>query len=71
MSDSSQQITPEAVWKHIVEDGQEELVDLETSENLEKKPEWFDADRFARAKQAMQRHFIGLVDELVFAYLSC
>lgn len=57
-------MTPEARWKHLYENGQKELVSLDSNEAIENKPHWFDEGRFVKARQAIQKHFIGLVDLL-------
>lgn len=48
--------TPLARWKHLKENGMKCPVDIEA---IVDKPEWFDEKRFARAKAAIEKYYIG------------
>ena len=51
--------TPEARWRHLRENGPKLLVDLTSNDTINDKPAWLDEERFARAKQAVEKFYIG------------
>jgi len=51
--------SPEERWKHLREGGKKTLVNLESNDLINEKPPWFDEERFARAKEIIQKYFIG------------
>lgn len=53
------EFTPEARWKYLREVGPTMLVDLSSNELINDKPAWFDEKRFALAKEAVEKFYIG------------
>lgn len=58
MSDNIE-FTPQARWKHLRENGPNILVNLASNETIADKPAWLDEQKFARAKAAIAKFFIG------------
>lgn len=58
MSDNIE-MTPEARWRHLRENGRKHLVDLSSHDPINEKPAWLDEERFARAKAAVEQYYIG------------
>lgn len=52
-------MTPEARWRHLKDNGIKTLVDLESNDLISDKPKWFDEERFAKAKEAVQKYLVG------------
>lgn len=61
MSDAPEtvEMTPEARWRHLRDNGRKELVFLDNNDQIEDKPAWFDADRFAKAKDVIHKYYMG------------
>lgn len=59
MSDNIE-FTPEARWRHLRDHGPRLLVNLTSHDAINEKPVWFDEERFARAKAAVEKFYIGV-----------
>lgn len=53
------EFTPRARWKHLREEGRNQLADLDSDKLISDKPAWLDEGRFARAKAAIKKFYIG------------
>ena len=53
------EMTPEARWKHLRDNGRRFLVDLSSDDLISDKPAWLDEARFARAKAAVEQYYLG------------
>lgn len=58
MSDNIEK-TPEARWRHLKEVGSKKLINLQTNELIGDKPKWLDEEKFAKAKETIQKFYIG------------
>lgn len=58
MSDNIEK-TPEARWKHLKENGIKLAINLKSHDLIDDKPAWFDEEKFARAKEALLKYYIG------------
>lgn len=52
-------MTPEARWRHLRDNGPQVFVDLSTNDSISDKPSWFDAAKFKDAHEAVHKHYIG------------
>lgn len=57
---SKPQMSPQEVLKHLKENGTKILVDLSSNDKIDKKPEWLDELKFARAQQAIMKFRMGV-----------
>lgn len=53
------EMTPKARWLHLRENGPKTTVELQSNDNIQDKPDWFDEERFVRAKEMINKYFIG------------
>lgn len=51
--------TPEARWKHLCDRGMLSAVDVSSNKLIDSKPAWLDEARWARAKEAIQKFYVG------------
>lgn len=58
MSDQVE-FTPEARWKHLREQGPNRFINLSSNELINDKPAWLDEEKFARAKAAIEKFYVG------------
>lgn len=58
MSDNIE-FSPEARWKNLRQNGPNLLADLSSNDKINEKPAWLDEERFARAKAAIEKFYIG------------
>lgn len=62
MSSSKESVamTPEQQWRHLRTEGLKLVVNLQSNDKIQEKPAWLDEARFAKAKEAIQKFFLGL-----------
>lgn len=58
MSDNLEK-TPEARWRHLKENGTKLAINLSSHNLIDDKPSWFDEERFAKAKEALLKYYVG------------
>lgn len=61
MSDNNndKKMSPEQAWKHLRDDGTKILLNIKSNDLISDKPKWLDEERFALAKEAIQKYYIG------------
>lgn len=59
MSDQIDNNTPEARWRELRENGMKLGVNVESNDLIADKPVWFDEERWKKAKQAIEKYYLG------------
>lgn len=52
-------MTPEARWRHLREEGTKSPVNLQSNDLIKDKPEWLDEERFKKSKEIILKYQLG------------